>query len=93
MSIIIREIQDCKAVEVLGKQTATANKQELEYQFSFIYEAGGAFKSGFIELGTGDNHIFTRKIQSDSSGYINSVTKFGPRVKGGTILAISAIGG
>ena len=91
-SIIIRETQDCKAVEVICEQTVTVKDIELEYRFNFTYEAGGTFKSGFVELGTGDNHIFTRKIQSDNSGYINSVTKFGPRVKGGSILATSAIG-
>jgi hypothetical protein len=88
--IFIREIQNGNVFELVGDHSVTVNDQVLEHRFNLIYEADGTFKSGSIKLGSGDNHIFTRKIQSDNSGYINSVTKFGPRIKGGSILATSA---
>jgi len=89
MSILVRPIQNCKAFEVVGEQSATVNNPLLEHRLNFNYEADGTFKDGVVALETGDNHIFTRNIQRDDSGYINSVTKFGPRVKGGKVLALS----
>lgn len=91
MSIFLRERKACKAIEVVGEQTVSENHQKLELRFSFLYEEGGLFKSGIVELGSEENHVFTRKIQQDQNGYLNSVTMFGGRVKGGGILATSAI--
>ena len=89
MAISIRETNNCKAIEMVGEQCVTEKDQVLNFRFKFTFEADGSM-SGFSKLGTGDNHIFTRNIQIDKSGHVNSVTKFGPRVKGASVFALSA---
>jgi len=90
MSIYIREIQDCNAFEMVCEQSVNLNDQILELRFNLILAADGVLKNALMELGNGDNHIFTRNIQNGNDGYINSVTKFGPKVKGASILVTSA---
>ncbi len=89
MSISIRVTNNCKSLELVGEQCVTEKAQELVFRFKFTFEEDGTM-SGFSELGAGDNHIFTRNIQMDRSGYVNSVTKFGHIVKGASVVALSA---
>lgn len=76
--------------EVTGRYSVKSKEGKVDYSFSFVFDLEDNFINGEIELGSGENQVFKRVVKKEKDGYLNSITTFGPKIKGGKELITQA---